>query len=246
MPSEALLDFKSQGDTPLAKHSAQQSMGRLARLCWLRAGHLDTPSQSTASGQPTIRAQQTRTLRQASADSLDRVSNVFVDTAFRSTPWAQEAAESDSARTAARVLFVSESGVCRSVLAQALLRSALHARGLGDKVECEARGTRRALALGALSTGRQPSVLGRSAVYLRPAVRTGVQGIVNAQEPWQFIRTRHERNWRKRGILITLILHAKDKQKIENVLQLVVLLTGRLLVQLALRMSCLAWCMDAQ
>ena len=84
-------------------------------------------------------------LRQASADSLDRVSNVFVDTAFRSTPWAQEAAESDSARTAARLLFVSESGVCRSVLAQALLRGALAARGLADSVECEARGTRRAL-----------------------------------------------------------------------------------------------------
>ncbi|KAK9844195.1 hypothetical protein WJX81_007742 [Elliptochloris bilobata] len=78
----------------------------------------------------------------ASADSLDRVSNVFVDTAFRSTPWAQEARESGSARTAARVLFVSESGVCRSVLAQALLCRTLAARGLGDQVECEARSTR--------------------------------------------------------------------------------------------------------
>jgi len=83
---------------------------------------------------------------QANADSLDRVSNLFVDTAFRSTPWAQEARESDSGRTAARILFVSESGVCRSVLAQALLRGALAARGLGEQVECEARGTRRALA----------------------------------------------------------------------------------------------------
>lgn len=82
--------------------------------------------------------------RQTNADSLDRVSNVFVDTAFRSTPWAQEARESGSGRTAARILIVSESGVCRSVLAEALLRQALSARGLSGQVECEARGTRRA------------------------------------------------------------------------------------------------------
>ena len=131
--------LQAEGDAYLAEHAGKQSLRNLAKLS-AHAGLLrPRPDQCLGA------AHLTGPLRQASADSLDRVSNVFVDTAFRSTPWAQEAAESDSARTTARLLFVSESGVCRSVLAQALLRGALHARGLGDSVECEARGTRRAL-----------------------------------------------------------------------------------------------------
>ena len=122
--------------------SSLRNLAKLAVPRWA----FETPASPAPLASPPAGPQDACSLRQAGADSLDRVSNVFVDTAFRSTPWAQEAAESDSARTAARVLFVSESGVCRSVLAQALLRGALHARGLDDSVECEARGTRHALA----------------------------------------------------------------------------------------------------
>lgn len=70
------------------------------------------------------------------------VSNIFVDIAFRSTPWAQEKVEKESSRTAARILFVSESNVCRSVLAEAVMRDILHERGMSEEVVCESKGTR--------------------------------------------------------------------------------------------------------
>lgn len=70
------------------------------------------------------------------------MSSIFVDIAFRSTPWAQEQAEKDSTRTAARVLFVSESNVCRSVLAEAVTNRILCERGLEGEVTCESKGTR--------------------------------------------------------------------------------------------------------
>ncbi|EIE24509.1 hypothetical protein COCSUDRAFT_61938 [Coccomyxa subellipsoidea C-169] len=50
------------------------------------------------------------TWQEAQPDQID-VSEIFVDTAFRSTPWAQEKVERESSRTAARILFVSESNV---------------------------------------------------------------------------------------------------------------------------------------
>ena len=49
--------------------------------------------------------------------SLD-VSSALVHAAYRSTPWEAEQAEASSSRTAARIMFVSESGICRSFLAQ--------------------------------------------------------------------------------------------------------------------------------
>ena len=116
---------------------------------------------------------------------------MFVDTAFRSTPWAQEAAESDSARTAARVLFVSESGVCRSVLAQALLRRALHVRGLDDSVECEARGTRRALGSGASPRSRQQMRPGECSCYLARPWPVQVLSTIHCSRP---CNTGHEQN----------------------------------------------------
>ncbi|KAK9909328.1 hypothetical protein WJX75_000581 [Coccomyxa subellipsoidea] len=78
---------------------------------------------------------------EAQPDQID-VSSIFVDIAFRSTPWAQEKLERENPRTAARILFVSESNVCRSVLAEALTRHILHGRGLSDEILCESKGTR--------------------------------------------------------------------------------------------------------
>jgi hypothetical protein len=70
------------------------------------------------------------------------VSGIFVDTAFRSTPWAQEQAEQESSRTSARILFISESNVCRSVLAEAVTNELLKERGLDSEITCESKGTR--------------------------------------------------------------------------------------------------------
>lgn len=65
-----------------------------------------------------------------------------MDIAFRSTPWAQERAEQGSLDTAAKILFVSESNVCRSVLAEAITRRLLIDRGLAAEVTCDSKGTR--------------------------------------------------------------------------------------------------------
>ena len=73
------------------------------------------------------------------------MSSIFVDIAFRSTPWAQEKVERESSRTAAKILFVSESNVCRSVLAEVLTRQILQDRGLSEEVLCESKGTRQAI-----------------------------------------------------------------------------------------------------
>jgi protein-tyrosine phosphatase len=75
------------------------------------------------------------------AASLD-VSSTGVDATFRSTPWAAEAAEAAAPRTSLRVLFVSESGVCRAVLAVAAFTASLAAHGLEGLVEVEAAATR--------------------------------------------------------------------------------------------------------
>jgi protein-tyrosine-phosphatase len=81
------------------------------------------------------------TPQEADAASLD-VSSAVVDTAYRATPWAAESAEAAAPRRRARVLFVSESGVCRAPLAAALLDHFLAKHGLTDLVECEAAASR--------------------------------------------------------------------------------------------------------
>lgn len=98
-------------------------------------GRPPAPSASTpaADGQPTQQAHD--------AASLD-VSRAVVATAYRSTPWAAEAAEEACGRTKARVLFVSESGVCRAPIAVAALQAALQNRGLESSVECMAAASR--------------------------------------------------------------------------------------------------------
>jgi hypothetical protein len=75
------------------------------------------------------------------AEQLD-VTGIFVDTAFRATPWAQEAAERGSTDSSAKILFVSESNVCRSVLAVAVMQQLLQERGLAGRVTCSSKGTR--------------------------------------------------------------------------------------------------------
>ncbi|KAK9816561.1 hypothetical protein WJX72_002020 [[Myrmecia] bisecta] len=70
------------------------------------------------------------------------VSGALVNASFRSTPWAAEEAETASGRTAANILFVSESNVCRSVLAQAIMQQLLDEAGLAHCVHCESKGTR--------------------------------------------------------------------------------------------------------
>lgn len=80
--------------------------------------------------------------QQRDAGSLD-VSGVVVNPSFRSTPWAAEAAAAAAGgdRPPAKIAFVSESGVCRCVLAATAFQAALEARGLGGGmvvVECRA------------------------------------------------------------------------------------------------------------
>ena len=81
-------------------------------------------------------------LRQQEASSAEPIDakGIFVDIAFRSTPWAQEAAEQGSSDTTARILFVSESNVCRSVLAEAIMRRLLQERGLAQEVSLRVQG----------------------------------------------------------------------------------------------------------
>lgn len=80
--------------------------------------------------------------RPQDAASLD-VSGAVVSPAYRSTPWAAEqaAAAAGASRTPARIALVSESGICRGVLAAAALAAALQRRGLGEQVAVECRAT---------------------------------------------------------------------------------------------------------
>lgn len=76
--------------------------------------------------------------QQASADSLD-VSATVVPTAFRVS---MNSSDDDEVRTTLRVLFVSESGVCRAPLAAAAFTAAAARRGLGAAVEASAAACR--------------------------------------------------------------------------------------------------------
>jgi hypothetical protein len=72
------------------------------------------------------------------AGSLD-VSGAVVSPSFRSSPWEDKEAAAEEGRNTMRVLFVSESGVCRAVLAAACFSSILQQHGFSDRVECVSR-----------------------------------------------------------------------------------------------------------
>ncbi len=84
------------------------------------------------------------TPQQQDAASLD-VSATVVQPAFRSTPWDSRQAGSGAAAAdprVARVCLVSESGVCRCVLAAAALRAALQRRSLAASFHIACRASR--------------------------------------------------------------------------------------------------------
>lgn len=70
------------------------------------------------------------------------VSDVVVDASYRSTPWAAQREEDASTSTVVQVLMVSESNVCRSVLAEVIMRKQLSECGLDSMVHVESKGTR--------------------------------------------------------------------------------------------------------
>lgn len=70
------------------------------------------------------------------------VSAAVVNPSYRSTPWRAEEAREASPNSKARILFISESNVCRGVLAEAWCRQQLTVAGLSDLVECESKGSR--------------------------------------------------------------------------------------------------------
>mmetsp|Transcript_6353 Transcript_6353/g.18261 ORF Transcript_6353/g.18261 Transcript_6353/m.18261 type:complete len:314 (-) Transcript_6353:410-1351(-) len=70
------------------------------------------------------------------------VSSNVVSPVFRSTPWEQEKRKEASSPDSVRVLFVSESNVCRSVLAQAILTELLEANDMAGVVSCESKGSK--------------------------------------------------------------------------------------------------------
>ena len=58
---------------------------------------------------------------------------------YRSTPWAAQKEKDASTSTVVQVLMLSESNVCRSVLAEAIMTNQLAECGLGDMVQVESR-----------------------------------------------------------------------------------------------------------
>ncbi|BDA42857.1 probable low molecular weight phosphotyrosine protein phosphatase [Coccomyxa sp. Obi] len=135
-PSGCLIAAQSCSHAPGAKRS---TTGRRAAHQAERYAAQYVPSEASSS----IRLTRCRaSAREETPSEQIDVSSIFVDTTFRSTPWAQEKVERESSRTAARILFVSESNVCRSVLAEVLTRQILQDRGLSEEVLCESKGTR--------------------------------------------------------------------------------------------------------
>ena len=96
-----------------------------------------------------------------------------MDIAFRATPWDQERIEERSKRTQAQILFVSESNVCRSVLAEAVMNRLILERGMQAEVRCESKGTRQASVSTAVAAGSSTSVTEDCAVNGR-GYRKGV------------------------------------------------------------------------
>jgi protein-tyrosine phosphatase len=67
------------------------------------------------------------------------VSSTVIQPSYRSTPWdAAESRPGEATRTAARVLFVSQSGVCRAPLAAAAFSALVIDRGLQDLLQADA------------------------------------------------------------------------------------------------------------
>lgn len=73
------------------------------------------------------------------SSSMD-VSGAVVNPVFRSRPWAVE--DQPTGEEKARILFVSESNVCRSVLAQAFMTQLVEEMSMGHLVACESKGSR--------------------------------------------------------------------------------------------------------
>ena len=69
--------------------------------------------------------------------SLD-VGEAVVNPSFRSTPWQAERDKADSS-TGVRIAFVSESNICRSPLAAALMQQCLEEQGLANEVKVSSR-----------------------------------------------------------------------------------------------------------
>eukprot|EP00798_Chlamydomonas_sp_ICE-L_P031885 gene31884-6187_t len=70
------------------------------------------------------------------------VTDLVINPYYRSTPFAAEQKESETTRTKARLLFISESNVCRSVLAESIMRELVQIHGMEDLVECASKGSR--------------------------------------------------------------------------------------------------------
>ncbi|KAL3131755.1 hypothetical protein ABBQ38_007474 [Trebouxia sp. C0009 RCD-2024] len=80
-------------------------------------------------------------LKEPLSQELD-VSNSVVDASYRSTPWAAQREKDASTSSVIQILMVSESNVCRSVLAEAILKQQLADCGLGKMVQVQSKGTR--------------------------------------------------------------------------------------------------------
>jgi hypothetical protein len=138
---------QAQGTPRAAAPPMPRSRRERAALsrCQAAADDYGRSPQQQASRQPAALVSRCRTDSEAppppplilqDAASLD-VSSAVVSASYRSTPWDAEAA--DAGRTIARIAFVSESGVCRSVLAATTFKRMAVGAGLQGLVECESK-----------------------------------------------------------------------------------------------------------
>lgn len=70
------------------------------------------------------------------------VSSNVISPSFRSTPWEAERRKEANSADVVQLLFVSESNVCRSVLAEATMNDLLKAYGMSGTVKCASRGSK--------------------------------------------------------------------------------------------------------
>ena len=63
----------------------------------------------------------------------------WLQNAYRSTPWAAQRDKDASTSTVVQILMVSESNVCRSVLAEAIMKQQLAECGLSDMVQVQSK-----------------------------------------------------------------------------------------------------------
>ena len=137
-PPEATMSSILALGSPLATSSGSGSGSGRRHACQHRY-HAAAAAAATRS----LRARAgTSTPQQQDAASLD-VSGAVVQPSFRSAPWQPNEGEAGTASgPEARVLMVSESGVCRAVLAAAALKQLLEERGLGGRVDVDCRASR--------------------------------------------------------------------------------------------------------